>query len=308
VARLPGEGASGRPTLRHRLEHLLFRAFAGIVRVLPEGPALRLGGWIGWKAGVVFRVRRREVDRHLGWAFPERPSRWRRRVARACYRHLGREAVAMLRLADLDEEEVRERTAVRGLEALRRALGAGRGAVIVTGHLGNWEVGGAALACRGVPLDVVALRQGNPLFDQALVGTRERLGMRVIYKAEASREALRSLRRGRAVALVGDQNPISGGIEVSFFGRAANTARGPAVLALRTGAPLFLAVVTRERREDVTHVLSLEPVRAERSGETGRDVRRLVEAYTRMLERAVRASPGQYFWHHRRWKERNRPV
>ncbi len=214
----------------------------------------------------------------------------------------------MVRLADLDEETVRERTAVRGLEALRRALEAGRGAVIVTGHLGNWEVGGAALACRGVALDVVALRQGNPLFDRAVVGTRERLGMRVIYKAAASREALRSLRRGRAVALVGDQNPISGGIEVPFFGRAANTPRGPAVLALRTGAPLFVAIVIRERRGSVTHLLSLEPVPGVRSGDTGRDVRRLVEAYTRRLEEAVRRNPEQYFWHHRRWKERNRPV
>ncbi len=292
------------PTFRHRLEYGLFRLFAGAARLLPRRMAESLGGAVGWLAGTLFRIRRADVDRHLEIAFPDRPARWRGRVARECYRHLGREGVAMLRLSGLDPARVRERTRIEGLEALERALDAGRGAVLVTGHLGNWELGGAALAARGIPLDAVALRQGNPLFDRDLVAAREALGLRVVHKRKAPRAVLRSLRDGRAVALVGDQNPLSGGIEVRFFGRPANTARGAATLALRTGAPLFLGVALREEGGGSRYEVRFERIPVERSGRLEDDVRRLVQAYTARLEEAVRRAPEQYFWQHRRWKER----
>lgn len=292
-----------RPTLRNRVEHLLFRAFARAVLLVPERLAEAMGAAVGWLAGTLFRIRRADVDRHLRIAFPDRDDVWRRSVAGACYRHLGREGVAMLRLAGLDRDAVRRRTRTEGFEALREAVEGGRGAVVVTGHLGNWEIGGAAVAARGLPFDAVALRQGNPLFDRDLVRTRERLGMRIIQKRDAPREVLRSLRAGRAVALVGDQNPIAGGIDVEFFGRAANTARGPATFALRSGAPLFLGVALR-RRGEPSYRVCFQEVPVDVTGDPARDVRALVRAYTARLEEAVRRAPGQYFWHHRRWKER----
>lgn len=272
--------------------------------VLPEALALALGSALGRFGASVLRIRRRDVDRHLALAFPRRSPEWRREVARACYRHLGRESVAMLRMSGLDREELVARTRTVGLEAVERALEKGRGIIFVTGHLGNWELGGAATAARGIPLAAVALRQGNPLFDRDLVGTRERLGMRVIYKKDAPKEVLRALSAGDGVALVADQNPIRGGIPVEFFGREANTARGPAVLALRTGAPVFLAVALRVKGGDVDYSVEFREVPVERTGDTDADVHGLVQAYTRLLEDSIRSHPEQYFWHHRRWKER----
>src|SRR5690606_2315108 len=101
--------------------------------------------------------------------------------------------ISMLRLAGESAADVVARTEVQGFELLRDAVDAGHGAVLVTGHLGNWEIGGAALAARGLPLDVVAQRQANPLFDRAVVRARERLGMRVIERSRATRQAPRSL-------------------------------------------------------------------------------------------------------------------
>lgn len=271
---------------------------------LPEGMALGLGDLLGRFGASVLRIRRKVVDRHLALAFPDRSTDWRADVARKCYRHLGREAVAMLLLADLGREELVARTRIVGLEALERALEEGRGIVFVTGHLGNWEIGGAATAARGVPLAAVALRQGNPLFDRDLVRTRERLGMRVIYKKDAPRAVLRALSSGDGVALVADQNPIRGGIPVEFFGREANTARGPAVLALRTGAPVFLASALRVHGTEVDYEVTFEEVPVRRTGDTDADVHWLVQAYTTRLEEAIRSHPEQYFWHHRRWKKR----
>lgn len=290
--------------LKHRLEYLGFRVLSAVLLALPEGMALRLGAFLGWKAGVVLRIRRREVDAHLARAFPRKPPSWRRRVARASYVHLGREAVAMFRMAGMDAAGVRERTTVHGLDELEAARAEGKGVVVVTGHLGNWEIGGAALTARGIPVEAVAKGMANRRFDRELVATRERLGLRITGMEEAPRRVLRALREGRVAALVADQNFHRGGIFVPFFGTLAATARGPALFALRSGAPLFLGVALREEGWPQRYRVELRRIPVEPTGELEQDVRRLTEAHTAALERDVRQAPEQYFWQHKRWKTR----
>lgn len=256
----------------------------------------------------MLRIRRAVVDDNLAAAFPDRSPGWRRRVARASYRHLGREAVATFRLGGGDRERVERVTRVEGLDALRRSLDQTGGAIVVTGHLGNWEIGGAALAVRGIPVDAVALVQGNRLFDQDLVEARARLGMRVVARGAAPREVLRSLHAGRVAALVADQNARAAGVFVEFFGRLASTYRGPALFALRTGAPLFLGIALRVAGERHQYRVVLEEVAITRTGDLERDVEALTAAHTRALERWVRSAPEQYFWQHKRWKTRPPPA
>lgn len=301
-----------RGPVRNAVEYAGFRVAQGAVCLLPEPAAQALGGGLGWVAGMVARIRRLDVDAHLALAFPERPPAWRRRVARASYLHLGREAAVLLRMASMSAEEIRARTTVEGMEALEEALAGGKGAILAAAHLGNWEIGAALLAARGVPLDVVVKRMGNPRFDRVLMEARRRLGVGTMEFSEAPPLVLRALRRGRVVALAGDQNMHRGGIFVPFFGKEAATARGPALFALRTGAPLFLAFPLREegRRPRYRMVLRrLEAPREVGSARSTREateeqVRRITLAYMEALEEAVRAHPEQYFWQHRRWKTR----
>lgn len=294
---------SERPVrLRHRIEYLGFRLVRGVFRALPRGLALALGELLGWVAGSGLRIRRRVVDDNLRHAFPDRPARWRARVARGSYRHLGREAVMTFRGSS--REELIEVTELVGFDAFRETVDEGRGAVVVTGHLGNWEIGGAAVAARGVPIDAVALVQANPLFDRDLVEARRRLGIRVIKRGDAPREVLRSLSRGRVPALVADQNARAGGVFVDYFGRPASTYRGPALFSLRTGAPLYLAVALATSRRPLRYRVVFEEVTIDPSGDTDEDVRRLTAAHVAALERWVRTAPGQYFWQHKRWKRR----
>lgn len=275
-----------------------------MVRLLPESLALGLGEVLGWLAGAVLRVRRRVVDANLARAFPERDTAWRRRVALGSYRHLGREAVATFRLGGATRDWVLGATDVEGLEALEAAVAEGKGALIVTGHLGNWEIGGAAVAVRGTPVDAVALVQANRLFDRDLVSARGRLGMRVIARGDARREVLRSLGAGRVAALVADQNARAGAVFVPFFGEPAATFRGPALFSLRRGAPLFLGVALRSSRRPQRYRVVLEEVSVTPTGALEDDVRRLTAAHTAALERHIRTAPEQYFWQHKRWKTR----
>lgn len=293
-----------RPTLSHRLEYAGFRLVSGIARLLPEPVALGVGEALGWTAGTIFRVRRRDVDRNLERAFPDRSPAFRAGIARRCYRHVGREGLAVFRLGGESAEGIRSRTEVLGMEVLADALRQGRGVILVAGHLGNWELAGGALAARGIPLDVVVQRQRNPLFDRDLVRTRERLGMGVIPRGEAVRRGLRSLREGRALALVADQNVRNGGVFVDFFGVPASTPRGPALLAFRSGAPVVFVGVRRLPGWSGRYVVSLEAVPVERGPDPEEEVRRVTAAHTRLLEQYIQAAPEQYFWPHRRWKTR----
>ncbi len=127
-------------TVRHRIVFWIFRVVSWKVAVLTERAAIGQCSVLGWFVGVVFRVRRVDADRNLQIAFPERDLAWRRRAARASYIHFAREAAMTIRLSRMRPEEIIRRTEVVGLEALRDAAAAGKGAVMISGHLGNWEV------------------------------------------------------------------------------------------------------------------------------------------------------------------------
>jgi KDO2-lipid IV(A) lauroyltransferase len=291
-----------RPVLAHRLESFAFRLVRGALWALPEGLALRLGSAAGIIAGSALRIRRADVDRHLGWAFPDESVAWRRRIARESYAHLGREAVVLFRRGGWSADRVLQRTTMVGFDAFREAATAETGLVLLTAHLGNWEIGGASIVARGVPLDVVAKGMANRGFQEELFAARERMGMRVVEMGDAARESLRTLRRGDVVALLADQSAHRGGIALPFFGRPASTARGPALFAARSGAQVWLAFAIRDPGPGQRYTVTFERLRFEPTGSPEADASALMSAYARRLEEAVRAAPGQYFWQHRRWK------
>ncbi len=295
-----------KPTLGHRIQHLGYRVALRALSLAPEGLAHWVGGVMGWTAGMVLGVRRRVALEHIRSAFPRKAPAWHRKILADSYRHLGRESLATFLLPKLSAADIKARVATDPdqLAAFRRAVEEGKGVILVSAHFGNWELGGALMAALGFPMDVVAQRQRNPLFDADINRTRTRLGMTVILRGEAPRKVLRSLKRGRVVALVADQNIRRGGVFVDFFGRPASTARGAAIFALRTGSPIFLGLLRREKVSLPGYCLSLVPVEFRPSGDQEEDVRRITEAHTRHLEETIRKAPEQYLWQHRRWKTR----
>jgi KDO2-lipid IV(A) lauroyltransferase len=290
------------PTLAHRLEFAALRGAIGGLGRLPWKQATAVGAWLGRIGYAPAGVRRGVVERQIAAAFPEFTAQRVREVARASYESLGRttiEAALMPRLGARGVLDLFER--VEGWELLEAARARGRGAIIVTGHLGNWELGGSYVAARGIPIDGIARQQANPLFDDFLTGTRERLGMDVVWDGHAVRRTPRSLRENRVVAMVSDQGALGlASTYVPFFGRPAKTPRGPAVFALRLDVPILFAVSVR--LPNGRFRLVFEPVEVAHTGDRDRDVDTIVATYTQALERWVRAYPEQYFWQHRRWK------
>ena len=296
---------NARPVpFRHRLEYLGFRLIRATWAVLPEGVAVRLGAMTGWLIGAILRVRRRVVDENLRTAFPAESASWRRRVARQCYMNLGREAAMLFRMQRLSRAEIADRIRFDNMSVVEEAAGQEQGIIVLTAHLGNWEMAGAGLAARGFPIDVVGKGMANRRFEQDLFTTRELLGMRVIRVSAAPKAVLRSLGRGRVAALLGDQNAHRDGIFLPFFGRDAATLRGPAVFALRTGAPVFVGFALRDRGWRQTYRLKARRLEYDVTGDLEADTRGLLLAYNKILEEAISANPEQYFWQHQRWKTR----
>ncbi len=290
-----------RPTLRHRAEFLALRSVLALANRLgdrsAEGLGVRVGSTVR-RLGFRYDV----VMDNLRHAFPGESRHWHEEIARRCYAHFGREMVVTLRLQGTSREALIRRSRVKGLEPVFQAMETGGGVVLVTGHLGNWEVGAACLAARGVAMDVVVQRQSNPLADTAIDANRRRLGLNPIDRRSAPKRGLRTLREGGVVGFVPDQDARSGGVFVPFFGRPASTHRGPALLALRTGAPLFAA--TGIRADDGAYDCHVHAINVLRTGDPDDVVARITGAYTDVFERAIRTAPEQYLWHHKRWKTR----
>jgi KDO2-lipid IV(A) lauroyltransferase len=290
-----------KPTIGHRMQQMLFMGAVGTAQLLGNNGSSALGGTLGRLGYFPLRFRRELVEKHLRMAFPDRDETWIRRTARAAYAHLGREAIATIRLARMTRDDVLAATTVIGLEDFRAALGQANGLVLASGHIGNHEIGAAALAARGIPLDLVVQRQANPLFDEALIESRKRLGLGVIDRFQATRLAIKSLRSGRAVAFAADQNAGKAGVFVPFFGRLASTHRGAALFAIKTGAPLFLGT---SLRRGPGYEVTLQRIDVPREGVLDDVVYQLTLAFTKRLEAVVREAPEQYLWLHRRWKTR----
>jgi KDO2-lipid IV(A) lauroyltransferase len=188
---------------------------------------------------------------------------------------------------------------IEGLDVLQAALAAGRGCLVVTGHVGNWELLAARMATL-VPLTVVARKVNDDRFDALIRRFRGGAGMEIVLRDDprflaAVRDALG---RGRVVALLIDQDSRGGGVFVPFFGRPARTPPGAAVLALRTKAPV-VAVAIR-RRPERGHLITFSPVPTEVAGPE--KVRALTARFTAAVEAAIRRSPAEWVWWHERWR------
>ena len=289
-------------TLTNYAEYYALRGAVAALDGFGMRRAAKIGEWLGTLGYRPFGIRRAVVERQVRAAFPEFDDEKVRTVAKASYASLGRTAIETALLPARSREQVIAMfSRVEGWDVVERSMAKGKGLLFVTGHLGNWELAGSFVAARGVPLEAVARRMQNPMFDRYLTETRRRIGMTVIHDADAVRRVPRAMRERHAVAFLVDQGAVGlASTWVPFFRRLAKTPRGPAVFALRLGAPVVFGAALRQ--PDGRYMIGFEEVQAESTGDREADVDRIVAAYTATLERWVRRAPEQYFWHHRRWK------
>jgi KDO2-lipid IV(A) lauroyltransferase len=291
-----------KPTAAHRAEYYAMRATIAALRALPWNIACKIGERLGELGYRPLGIRKRVVEKQVAAAFPELNHDAVVDLARESYRHLGRAFIETALLDAVGRQGVLDLVElVQGWEIVEDVMAKGRGAVMVTGHIGNWELAGAYVAARGIPLDAIVRGMANPLFDTYVNKARDAVGMTVVHDQDAVRRTPRSLRAGRAVAFVADQGVLGlASTYVPFFGRPAKTPRGAAVFALRFEVPVIFVVALRQPNGRFRVVV--ERIEARRTGNMDGDVDAIVASFTQHLEKWVRAVPAQYFWQHRRWR------
>jgi KDO2-lipid IV(A) lauroyltransferase len=286
---------------------LALRAALVLARLGPRGAARASGALLGRLLRTPLGLRRRVADENLAAAFPELSPPERRDLARRMYAHFGRTTADTLRLSARGSRSVVELTDGReeAERLVRQYSAAGRGILVLTGHLGNWELAGAYLSSL-IPTSAVVKPPANPWVARYAQAARQRLGIATIPMPEARSGVLRALGDGRAVALVADQGAMRGATWAPFFGRPTKTPEGPGLFAARSGAPVLFGVLLA--RPDGRYRIVGDVLEEEARGETREVVQRIAEKYRARLEREVRLNPDQYLWTHRLWKRQPAPA
>jgi KDO2-lipid IV(A) lauroyltransferase len=274
-----------------------------VIGRLPDGLAAGLGRRIGDVAFVGLRGRRRLALANLQLAFPTWSERDRRRLARRSFQHLGLLFTELCALSVRSLDRFLERVSVEGLEHLKGTMASHGRALVLTAHLGNWELLTAASRLTDYDLTVVVRPLDVGWLNALAEELRRQAGVELVDKRGALPGVLEALRRGRMVGILLDQNASRReGVFVPFFGHLASTSRAMAVLALRTRTPIVPVFARREA--GARHRVVVQPP-LEVPARSGPEA--LVELSARCtaaIEAAIRQTPDQWLWMHDRWRTR----
>ncbi len=289
------------------LVYVIVRILICIVQAIRIETGERLARSLAWLFHDVLRVRGTVVDENLAYAFTEMTPAERARLARRMWEHL---FLLVLEVAHtprkIHQTNWREFVGLKNQRELVRALLDDRPTLIVTAHLGNFEVGGYVLGILGFPTYTIARTLDNPFLDRFVNRFRGGTGQRIIPKNGGYDQIVEVLSRGGTMTFLADQYAGAKGCWVEFFGRPASAHKAIALLALEHNARVSVSA-SRRRGRPMRFVLDnhamIDPREAADSLST---IPELTQLYTSRLEELIRHAPDQYWWLHRRWKDPRR--
>lgn len=291
------------------IEYTATRFALGLMGILPRRAAIRLS--LGLLRILPFFMKGlwRTGMRNLEIAFPEKTLPEREKILRGTFENLGRvlgelsqvHKLTSEKLAEIFDFELDDETKA----VYARNKSEGRGVLITTGHMGNWELLVLGFAALYEPISYLARPLDNPKIDDLLTERRTRFGNTPINKTNSAMLAIKILREGGILGILADVNAQpKAGVFVPFFGRAACTSSGAAMLAIRTSAliyPTFCVWDAARSKYKLVHGNLLEPAITE---DRKQDIIDTTSLYTAEIEQIIRAYPEQWMWIHKRWKTR----
>ncbi len=291
-------------SFKERLEFFLFQT----VKLLFALPPRKLCIFAGKILGLIFysldKRHRRIASINLNMALGlERSSSELKKIARESFMHFGALLAEIVKFPRLNEEKKNKLFLVEGEENLQEAMGKEKGALLFSAHYGNWEIAPFFLTKQG-KMSVVARPLDNKLLEEELLELRESLGIKVIYKHQATRQILQSLREKEMMALLIDQNVLrSQAVFVDFFGKKAATTPSLAAFFLRTKSPL-IPVFCYPASSHKYHLKIFSPLKISLEEDYDKDILKITQICTKIIEDQIRKKPSYWLWFHNRWKTR----
>lgn len=293
--------------VRYFAEYAALRLYSVVVGMFPIDVNLATGRMLGRLWWRLRKKHRALAMEHLRMAFGDEYNDGQlQRIARRSFEHFAQlYLVEMIQTPRLINEWSWSRHVELGdLGPALRELLSDRGAIMLTGHFGNFELMGYTIAKLGIPLTAVMRPVDNPMVNDFLVGTRSASGLSLLLKKGVTEAATKVLEERGTLCFIADQNAGHKGMFVDFFGQKASTYKSIALLAMHHRVPIIVGSAARVRRGfryriDVDRIIQPEEWDAQDD-----PVFWITQQYTKAIETAVRRHPEQYLWMHRRWKTR----
>ncbi|MDQ0204468.1 lysophospholipid acyltransferase family protein [Pectinatus haikarae] len=226
-------------------------------------------------------------------------------ISKASFVRFGCMLVDFLQYPSFSEKNIARSVTFEGLEHLNAALAEKKGAVMVAGHCGNWELLGAALAYKGFPMVAVTKRQKNNKFERFLNMYRSMPSKGIVLYKEELRKVIRMLRGNKIPLIFIDIDGKDTGVFIKFLGRRTSTPPGAAILAQMCSCPIIPAFIKQDSR-GIHHIKICEPLWLEKREDTDTAVYDMMQHISFLLENRIRNFPEDWFWLYNRWKTKNR--
>jgi Kdo2-lipid IVA lauroyltransferase/acyltransferase len=288
--------------MRFQLERFAFWIMRSFAYLLPRRLFLFIGSAIGVLAFYLDRRHRSIAFQNYSQAFPNASSEESKKTIRSCYSFFGRYLFDMLTYFQGFPPGRVEEFEYEGLQHLEQAYARKNGVIIFTGHWGVWELMGIAQGFKGYPLSVIARKLDNPHLERLLQKFRTFTGNAVIEKREGYRPMLRTLKEGKGLAILMDQNVSTDErIFVKFFDKEASTTPAVGLLHIKTDAALIPAFALPLAGDRYRFIYG-SPLEIPLTGNREEDVQNITQQCTEVIEKQIRKYPEYWLWMHRRWK------
>ncbi|HJY63395.1 MAG TPA: lysophospholipid acyltransferase family protein [Ignavibacteria bacterium] len=247
-------------------------------------------------------IRKRVAFTNLRFAFPEKSDGEIRNIIKKCYLNILIVLVEFFYARKFNYLQIEEKFNIINAQQVIEKLKNGKGVIFVSAHFGNWELiaySGALAFCK--PVCVIVKEQSNKQLDKRINNIREYNGNRMIEMKKAAREVLKALKGNDIVAILGDQSAPAESVKVNFLGKEITAFEGPAVFALKTGAPVFWGVPVR----DENYNYSLEVIEIDTSmykEYNAESIKDLTQRTMTLLEESIKKHPDHWLWFHKRFK------
>jgi KDO2-lipid IV(A) lauroyltransferase len=272
-----------------------------VMQFIPVGIAYRLAAWVTPLVLALFArgYLRRATDNMRQVLGPQADPREAPRLTRAAFANYARYMVDIVRMPHLKSRELIDNIRVEGWENVDAAYRVGKGVVFATGHIGNWDMAGAAFAARGRPVSALVETLKPARWNERVQRTRTAAGVKAIPIENGPREMLAALRKQEGLAVLVDRPLASDGVPVTFFGRPTRVPGGAATLALRTGSPVVPAALVRDPR-GTGYLAHIGPPIV---GQRGDDPSMMMQRIMSWLEGIIRRYPDQWFMFRQMWPQ-----
>ncbi|MGA7720070.1 MAG: lysophospholipid acyltransferase family protein [Ignavibacteriaceae bacterium] len=285
-----------------KIEYIIFIAFSFLFKLCGIKLSRKFSSVLALTFFYLIPIRKKTTIENLSNAFPEYSPNKIKQIAFRSYKSFAIALIEILFIPWMKREDIINSIKCSNINMVREKYNENKGMILLTAHFGNWEFMALSLGLQaGLPFSVVVKTQRNTLVSDWLNRMRSKWGNKTVPLGISIRQIYKELKDKNIVAMVADQRGPSDGVRVNFFGRKTAVYSGPAVLALKTNAPILYAISVRQ--PDSSYTCEFNEIKT--NGLPENEEHKIIELNQRMsdfLEGYIRKYPEQWLWMHKRWK------